>query len=192
MSASQPAVGSGKPTVTTTVIPGKTVTSFSSYSSSSNKTTTITRDGKPVTTSESVQSSSTTTGEGFPEGFQPGAGFEARAGFSTNMGQFMDNFEELKKSVLTGDAYKRSERINTEITAQPGQQHYKPQLGETTICPTKTYSVSTSSVSSGYSSAGGGPLSPPGSQTSSAPLSPSSVAGSEASTGSSGSNGNYG
>lgn len=120
-------------------------TRYSTSSSSTNKT--LTRDGKPETVSESVESSSSSsTGDSAPPSF----------------GKFHDNFEELKRSILSGDAYKRTQRLHKESVPQHGQQHYKPQEGITTIRPVRAERLSStgSTGSLGSSTSGQDPMSP--------------------------------
>ncbi|XP_067929635.1 small heat shock protein p36-like isoform X3 [Watersipora subatra] len=102
--------------------PAKTFSSTSTFSSSSTNRTVARNGGKPETTSESVESHSTTS-SGDP--------------ISPINREFSDNFEELKRSILSGDAYKRNQRVNQNVERQRGQQQFKPAEGVTTIRPVR-------------------------------------------------------
>lgn len=112
------------------IVNNKTHRTSTSYSTTT-KNRTVSIDGQPgETTTESLESTSRST-QGQPNSFP--------------RNNLPDDFEELKKCVLNGDAYKREQRINRESTVGYGAQHYKPQEGVTTIRPTRAERMSSSS-----------------------------------------------
>lgn len=117
--STSPSTGNQKPEATK---------SYSYSFSSSSSSTTTSRNGKPVTVSES-SSSSHSSGDKFPSDFD-------------------DGFDELKKSILSGEAYRQ--RMD-DIKARAGFPHYKPQEGSTVIRPTRAEMSQQSSSSTGYS-----------------------------------------
>ena len=101
----------------------RSYTTQTRYSSSSTNRTISRNGGQPETTTETASSSSSSSnGDSIPL-------------FPDH--QFPDNFEELKRSILNGDAYKRSQKVHQESPTRRGQQHYKPDEGVTTIRPTR-------------------------------------------------------
>lgn len=94
--------------------------SYSYSTSKSSTSTTSNKNRKPQTYMETVTSSSAN-------------------GEPTKL-QYNDNFEELKRSVLSGDAYKK--KVG-DITARPGLPHYKPQSGLTVIRPVRSEALQT-------------------------------------------------
>lgn len=99
-----------------------------SYSTSTKTRTTMSDSGEPQTVSETSTHTST---DGDPK--------------LASAIPHDDGFEELKRSILSGDAYKRKME---EISAKPGFTHFEPQAGSTVTRPVNANNVQSSTVNS--------------------------------------------